>query len=636
MKKRLIYIYSSALIFLGACQSYLDIVPDDIATVEKSFNMRVSAERFLFSCYSYLPKLSNIEKNPAFTSGDEIWLHENYKTPGWEIARGFQNVVNPYLNYWQGTRQGSGAASDLYQAIRDCNIFLENVESVPDLDYSERVRWIAEVKFLKAYYHFFLIRMYGPIPLKKENLPINADIDDVKVRRDPVDDCFDYIVELLDEAEPDLPPYISSEASELGRITQPIALSLKAYVLVTAASPLFNGNPDYANFRDKQGNLLFNPVFSLEKWQKAKDACRDAVDACETVGHRLYYYSQSGSQYNVSPNIRTQMNIRNAVTERWNDEIVWGHSNSMTDNMQIQSTPRGLDPATRANQNVHGNAAIPLKIAAQFYTMNGVPIEEDVDWEYSDRFALKTGTAAEKDLIKEGYTTAKFNFDREQRYYATLGFDGGIWYGQGRFTESDTWFFVSAKKGDPASNVARDKFNVTGIWGKKLVNYLNVIGETSYTREQYPWPIIRLADVYLLYAEALNEVDGPTSPEVFEFLDLVRTRAGLPGVKEAWEQHSRIQDKPDSRDGLREIIHQERLIELALEGQRYWDLRRWKKSVEVLNAPITGWDIEQKTPEGYYRQRVLYNQTFTTKDYLWPIGENELLANKNTVQNPGW
>jgi len=635
MKKILTYIYGLTLTFLGGCQSYLDIVPDNIATIENAFNMRVSAERFLFSCYSYLPQLSNIEHNPALTAGDEFWLHEFYRMPGWEIARGFQNVTNPYLNYWQGTTgQGNNRTKDLYQAIRDCNIFLENVDMVPDLQEGERRRWVAEVKFLKAYYHFYLIQAYGPIPLKKENLPINAGVEDVKVPRDPVDDCFDYVIALLEEATPDLPSYITSEASELGRITQPIALSLKANALVTAASPLFNGNPDYANYTDKQGKLLFNPTFSMEKWEKAKTACREAIDACEQAGNRLYYYNQSGVQYNVSSEIRTEMNIRNAVTEKWNDEIIWGHTNSMTGNMQRQSTPRGVDPATRANANVHGNAAVPLKVAAQFYTKNGVPIEEDTSWDYNGRFNLQVGSETYKYYIRQGYTTAKFNFDREPRYYANLGFDGGIWYGMNKFNDNDTWF-VSAKKGDPASNVTRDKFNVTGIWGKKLVNYQNSIGETSYTIEQYPWPIYRLANIYLLYAEALNEVDGPT-PEVFEFLDLIRERAGLLGVEESWATYSRNPTKPQSKEGLREIIQRERLIELALEGQRFWDLRRWKKSVEVLNQPITGWDIEQKTAEGYYRERVLYNQKFTVRDYLWPIREVETLANKNTVQNPGW
>lgn len=630
MKKLHIYILAAALLSVSSCQKYLDIVPDNIPTIENAFTMRTSAERFLFSCYSYMPRHSNIAENPAFTSGDEIWVHENYITPGWQIARGNQNVVDPYLNFWQGTRSGR----DLYQAIRDCNIFLENVDKVPDLSVPEKNRWVAEVKFLKAYYHFYLIRMYGPIPLKKENLPINAGLEDVKVPRDPVDDCFDYVVQLLDEAVPELPPVINSEASELGRITQPIALAVKAYVLTTAASPLFNGNPDYAAFKDKQGRNLFNPTYSAEKWEKARDAAKAAIEAAEMAGNRLYYYSQSSQQYNVSPEIQTQMNIRNSVTERWNYEIVWGNTNSITDNMQIQATPRGLDPSKRANNKARGNAAVPLKVAAVFYTKNGVPIDEDKNWDYANRFTLRMGTEAEKYYIRQGYTTAAFNFDREPRFYADLGFDGGVWYGQGKFDDNDTWY-VSSKKGDPAANVTNDTYNATGYWPKKLVNYTNVITETEYTRTQYPWPVIRLANLYLLYAEALNE-SGATTADVCEWIDPIRERAGLGGVVASWTAFSKNPDKPSSKDGLREIIQQERLIELALEGQRFWDLRRWKKAADEFNKPITGWDIEQKTPEGYYREKVLFQQVFSTRDYLWPIRENELLANKNTVQNPGW
>src|SRR5690606_33741783 len=193
----------------------------------------------------------------------------------------------------------------------------------------------------------------------------------------------------------------------------------------------------------------------------------------------------------------------------------------------------------------------------------------------------------------------------------------------------------SSKKGDPAANVTNDTYNATGYWPKKLVNYTNVITETEYTRTQYPWPVIRLANLYLLYAEALNE-SGATTADVCEWIDPIRERAGLGGVVASWTAFSKNPDKPSSKDGLREIIQQERLIELALEGQRFWDLRRWKKAADEFNKPITGWDIEQKTPEGYYREKVLFQQVFSTRDYLWPIRENELLANKNTVQNPGW
>lgn len=627
--KNILLIFLITLVF-SSCKKYLDIVPDNIATIEQAFNMRTTAERYLFTCYSYMPQHSNMSQNPALTAGDEIWLHNNYLMNGWMIAQGFQTVVDPYLNFWQGNRGGT----DLYQGIRDCNIFLENVGRVPDLDEFEKSRWIAEAKFLKAYYHYFLAKMYGPIPIKKENLPVNADPETVRVPREHVDTVFNYVVQLLDEAAIDLPDRIAAEATELGRITRPIALSIKAEVLVLAASPLFNGNPNYANFSDKQGRPLFAANVDPQKWVRAREACREAVELCESLGFKLYYYSQSGSQRNVSPEIRTEMNIRNAINERWNAEVIWANTNSMTSNLQIQSTPRGLDPALVAYQHARGNAAVPLKIADMFYTKNGVPIEEDKTWHFNTRFNIQLGTEASKYHIRTGYPTALTNFDREARYYADLGFDGGNWYGQGKFEDNDMWF-ISSKRGNPAANISPLTTNVTGIWPKKYVNYINVIQQSGYTVQAYAWPVMRLANIHLLYAEALNEADGP-SEQIYGLLDSIRTRAGLPGVVEAWGAYSNNPSKPLSKEGLREIIQRERMIELVFEGQRFWDLKRWKLAIEEYNKPITGWDIDQRTPEAYYKERVIHNQSFSTRDYLWPIAESEILANKNTVQNPGW
>ncbi len=632
------YFFTGIIILAASvtsCKKYLDVVPDNIATVDHAFNMRQQAEKFLFTCYSYLPSYGTINssgsENPALTGGDELWFHNFFVPAAWNIARGFQNIVNPYDNFWQGNNGGR----DLYQGISDCNIFLENIGRTPDMEQAEKNRWIAEVKFLKAYYHFYLTRMYGPIPIKKVNLPINSGPEEVRVYRDPVDSCFNYVVQLLDEAITNLPDRIVNDASELGRITKPIALSVKAEVLITAASPLFNGNPDYANFKDNRGTVLFNPTYSAEKWVKAKEACKEAIDAAHAAGNKLYYYSQSTSQYDISDTLKTQMNIRNAINEKWNAEIVWGNTNSMVTDLQNQSTPRGLDPALRASQVVRGNCAVPLKMAGLFYSKNGVPIDEDKTWNYSDRFNLIEGTPENKHYIVPEYTTALLNIDREPRYYADLGFDGGVWYGQGRFDANATYLYVAAKKGQAASNIANNSTNITGIWPKKYVNYVNVIQQSTYSRQSYPWPVIRLANLYLLYAEALNEADGP-SAEIYNYLDQIRERAGLDGVVESWAGYSSNPDKPSTKEGLREIIHRERTIELMFEGQRFWDLRRWKSAIEELNQPITGWDIEQQTAAGYYRERVLFQQTFSTRDYLWPVREVEIFANNNTVQNPGW
>lgn len=634
--KKILTILSAAVLLgtFGACNKYLDIVPDNIATIDNAFALRNQAEKFLFTCYSYMPSHASLSQNPAFFGGDELWLVPTSDNDPWKIAKGSQRIVEPYCNYWQGTQ----GATDLYEGIRQCNVLIDNIGRVPDMTQSEKDRWIAEVQFLKAYYNFWLVRMYGPIVLMKENIPVAAGTEAVRLPRSPVDSCFDYIVHLLDKAIPDLPDRVTSEATELGRATKAIALSVKAQVLVTAASPLFNGNNDYKGLTNNDGTPLFNTTYDPKKWPRAAAACKEAVEFCESLGYHLYYFTPNLTQFDLSDTTLTKMSIRNAMCEKWNSEIIWGNTNSMATQSGIQgsATPRGLDPTKLDNRGTRGSIAPPLKIVEMFYTNHGLPIKEDKTWNYAGRFNLKIAGAENKYNLKEGYTTAQMNFDREPRFYADLGFDGGIWYGQGNYDDNGDLFYVAAKNGQAASKIVENAYSTTGYWPKKVVNYQNIIGEgNTYTVTEYPWPVIRLAGLYLLYAEALNEAQGP-GPEVYKYIDTVRARAGIPSVEESWSQYARDAGKYKTKDGLREIIHRERLIELAFEGKRFWDLRRWKKSVAVLNQPITGWDINQATAEGYYRERVIFNQTFSTKDYLWPLNENVLLANDKLVQNPGW
>ncbi|PST83920.1 RagB/SusD family nutrient uptake outer membrane protein [Pedobacter yulinensis] len=628
--KKILYILILSTPFM-ACKKFLDITPDNVATIDYAFRLRSTAERYLFTCYNYLPALGAFESNVAHTAGDEFWLPATHTSLGWRIARGGQNKSNSYMNYWQGNNGGK----DLYEGIRECNVFLDNVGKVPDLTEYERNRWIAEVKFLKAYYHYYVFRMYGPIALVKVNVPVNAGVEEVYPLRSPVDDCVNYMTALLDEAIPNLPEQIDNEVNELGRVTKAIALAVKAELLVTAASPLFNGNADYTGFRDPEGNALFNPVYDEKKWVRARDAAKAALEFAESKGHKLYTFNPAFFQYKISDTTRIQMNIRNAVCDKWNSEIIWGSTNSLAGSIQNQATPRGLDPARTSNNQTIGNIAPPLKIAEMFYSKNGVPIREDKEYDYAGRFRLRSVTAPYRRYLQEGYVTASLNFDREPRYYADLGFDGGIWYGQGVFDDSANLFFVSSKKGQPASAQNEASYSVTGYWAKKLVNFNNVIDATAYTVQRYPWPMIRLASIYLLYAEAENEVSGPNA-NVMKYINMVRERAGLASVELSWSGYSRNPTKYTTREGMREIIRTERLIELAFEGQRFWDLRRWKEAVNELNKPITGWDLVQDDAASYYREKVIFNQAFTTRDYFWPIPESELLSNKRMNQNPGW
>lgn len=635
--RKFLFTVISSLTLLVSC-NYLDIVPDDIATIDNAFTMRSQAEKYLFTCYYYLPTHGLLESNPAIAGGDELYITESFRSAAhvhaWYIAHNMQSSSRPRCDYWKGVDGGK----NLYRGISDCNIFLENIHKVPDMTEEEKNRWIAEVRFLKAYYHYWLIRMYGPIPIMDVNIPVNASESEVKVFRNTLDECFDYVVNTLDEIIEShyLPDKITNEAEELGRITQGIALAVKAEVLVTAASPLFNGNMDYANFKDSRGIEIFCPNKSneekLQRWADAAQACKEAIDFLHEQGYKLYEYTSL--EYNISDETRAKLTFRNIVTEKWNSETIWGNSNSVIGQLQAHAIPRGLEAGKEGNASVGGNLAVPLKIANLFYTKNGVPIDEDITWDYAGRFDLKKATKDDKYLIKEGYTTAKLNFDREIRYYASLGFDGSIWFGQG-VTDDENPIYVQCKQGQSAANQVTNSWNETGIWPKKLVHFKSVVGQNSgFTQITYPFPVMRLGNLYLLYAEALNE-SGASQDEVLYWVDLIRERAGLKGVEESWNTYT-TNKKYETIEGRRKIIQQERGIELAFEAQRFWDLRRWKLAYEEQNKPITGWSTQYATEEEYYVERLIYDQEFGIKNYFWPIEDEELYSNKNLVQNYGW
>ncbi|SIO04100.1 RagB/SusD family nutrient uptake outer membrane protein [Chitinophaga niabensis] len=636
MKRIKILALAALLGMVAGCNKYLDIVPDNIATIDYAFAMRSTAERYLFTCYNYMPATGDFNTNVAFMGADEIWFmypSKDIDATNWNMARGGQNKVNPISNYWSGLATGK----PLYQGIRDCNVFLEKISLVKDIDDDERARWIAEVKFLKAYYHFFLLRMYGPIPLVRRNIDVMNELEEMKTPREHFDTCVNYISRLLDTAAVDLPMRIQNEVGELGRVTRPIALALKAKLLVMAASPLFNGNPDYADFG--KGTKIFPNTYDPDKWVKAAAACKQAIDVCHETGMRLYRFRPVINTLVMNSQIRTQMDIRMAVTDKWNSEIIWANTQSRVNQLQRFAMPK-LYNWTSVSGNPKGMYAATEKMAELFYTKNGVPIDEDNQFNYAERYSVRKAAPEDSALIKKGTESAYLHFDREQRFYANLGFDRGVWFGNGSSDDNNTnistAMYIQARKSQMAAQAGHTNYSITGYWPKKLIHYLSVVEKSgNFTMQQYPYPEMRLADLYLLYAEAENEANGPTN-QAFEYIDSVRARAGLKGVKESWDTYSNKGPKYASKEGLRKIIQQERMIELAFEGHRFWDLRRWKIAHVEMNKPITGWDIDQEQPEAYYRLKVLFMQTFTMREYLWPIQEREILNNRNLVQNPGW
>jgi hypothetical protein len=642
----IIFIAFAMLTF--SCADYLDVVPDNITTIDHAFKSRYQAEGFLYGLFGAIPEFANPGQNPALMGGDEIWFSvdgDGLSKEIWNIPQGGQGTNEPLANYW-ASRQTSYSlhgGKPLFTTLRDCNIFLENIHRPFDLTEEERIRWTGEVLFLKAFYHFWLFRMYGPIPLMKENTTIDAVENEVRPYREPVDEVVDYIVSLLDSATTLLPLSIEDMANDLGRPTQAITLALKAQVLTLAASPLFNGteedgaNPDYVNIIDNRGVHLFPQAYSAEKWQKAAVALKEAIDAANAAKHRLYDFRIVNPNYASVLNEKTilAMQVRGAATEKWNDEIIWGDSRSNTDALQRSCQP--IFAEIQAAGGVRANYAPTQRIVEQFYTKNGVPIEEDKEWANVDPMEMTTATADDKFYIKQGFKTFNLFFNREARFYGSIIFNGGTLYGNTRIAADDN-LWITEYRVIPTNITGNfQRASITGYICKKLLNFKSSVPITSdaFTQERYAFPVIRLADLYLMYAEALNEVNGPTNPDVYLYIDSVRHRTGLRGVVESWRDHALEPNKPSTKAGMRDIIRRERLNELAFEGARFWDLKRWKLAEKYFhNTSIRG--LVQNEEDGTISIRELYRLEYTAKDYLWPIKVSNLANNPNLVQNHEW
>jgi len=638
------------LIFTSCEDDYLDVVPDNIATIDLAFNTRSTAENFLSTCYTYIPEHAHVEQNFSLLAGDEVWYYAendfymNNET-SFRVAKGMQNSSSPYLNYWEG---GRGAPRSLFNALRDCNIFLDNLVAVPGLEEEERIRWLDEVKVLKAFYHFWLMQMYGPIPIVDTNIPVSAPSTETNVYRASIDEVVTYLTELLDEVivADNLPGLINYVYTEQGRITMPIAKALKAKILMLSASPIFNGNTDFSSLIDNQGNSLVNQSYDPQKWVLAKDALLDAIESAEANGHSLYQFNQQLPIIGgISDQITQELSLRAAITEPFNSEIIWAFSADWTGELQQWCQPRWTADHSALFGYTKKSHAPTLNMVETFYTRNGVPIDEDISWEYGNRFDVVQTPILDTDnenyhefYIEDDYATAKLHTFREPRFYSTLGFDGGKWFS----LETENINFIphlNAKAGAPSGKQGFEIYSITGYFAKKLVHYENIISLEGSTIQGYSFPIIRLSDLYLMYAEASNETKAAPDADVYEYIQKVRDRAGLDvggDLVSTWQMHSANPSKPSTKDGMRAIIHQERMIELALEGHRYWDLRRWKLAGEYFSKPIRGWDIFKPDVAGFYEVENIFYRNYLTKDYLWPISQTELLRNPNLIQNPGW
>lgn len=631
---------------------FLDIVPDNTVEVGSLFENREKALSALSTCYRYLPNFEKLHSSMSL-AGDE-WVGRldaavadaRGNTRGEKLMRGWNNSNDPILNYWSG----GGGATSLYQGIRVCNIFFENIENVPDITPAERADWIAQVKVLKAYYHFYLTRLYGPIVIADKNLEPFSEVDEVRQERQSVDSCFNYSLKLINEVlydengnpRPDLA--VDRDVAYYGQIDQINARAIKAQILITRASPLFNGNSEFfSNFKNKQGNTLFPLQYDPEKWKQALDGIKDAIDYAEARGKKLYTFTGQPKFWDVdnfekSEIIQYAYNKRFSIVAPWNEELLWGYSGLDYEGeggFAHATNMRSVAEPTTASYAWQWLGA-DYRMDELFYTKNGVPIEDDNTFEYNNRLEI---TEIPEDTYHKGYMqagekTIKLHLNREPRFYAWMVVDRSIW--RTHDMANDVKMRYNEYPGGRGSQHTTD-FYWTGIGVKKLVHPESGTGHWARV-VKYPYPIIRLSDLYLMYAEAYNEYYGPGA-EAYFYLNKVRETGGLRPIEEVWSDASivKIPGKHLTKEGLRDIIHRERIIELSFEGHKYFDVLRWKEADRYFLTPMKGWNTTGVDPEQFYVLMTLQPRVWQSpRDYLMPIPLSDINRNPNLIQNPGW
>lgn len=629
MKTNIIFLLLLWMLGSTSC-NYLDIVPDEKATEADAFKDAAAAERFLYACYAYIPDPRSGTYSMDLLTGDDIvtpWEHEVFG----QFARGEYTPSKPYINYW----------NDLYKGIRYCYLLKENLPTVSGLSVEDANTYMAEADFLIAYYHFLIIRNYGPAIIVKGLADINTPLADLSARS-TYDECVAFISEILKDVAGRLP--MEWTGSNYGRATGTVAMAIRARLLLYAASPQFNGGERfkslYGEFKNPDGTLLINTQYDQKKWENAKLACKEAIEWAERAGHKLYEAIPGGLPQTPEPEDLTLRSLRFTFLDKDNTkEVIWAFckKEDTGNGLQVKNLPRWAS-------RTWGGTAPTLKQIERFYTKNGLPIDEDPEYPYNQRYSVASFQPNTRDTIYGEGETILLNTLREPRFYAWIAFHHGYYevLGEDKVEETSAYHtkFKRGKLGakllteflfnQNSGKTERGTGSFTGYLAKKGAHPGSNISSTGANVVQYPWPVIRLAELYLNYAEACIEC-GDLETGI-EYLDKIRYRAGIPGVKDAWKGIATL-----TQHKLREIVHRERQIELFMENHNFWDLRRWGEA-ETLGIQPKGMSVMEKDDLSKFGQptAVDVRRRFIPAQYLMPIPIEEVNKNPNMVQNPGY
>lgn len=668
--KNIIYstILGAALAMGTVSCNYLDVVPPEKASVDDTMQNYTQALGFLYECYRgvTIPVANDWAQGINQSAGQPLpgspLSDYNMTTDEWVMddIQLNQNVLARAL--YSNTLSANNNVNTLKNySIRLSMVFLfldklDNIGVPNGVVPPESAReWRAEAKFLIAYYHFCMLRRYGPIAIVDNRVSMDAPISEFPGRMH-FDYCADWICDKLDEAAKDLPAV--RNGAETGRATSTICKALKARIRLYAASPLFNGQFPYPQWTNKvetpgYGTELISSTYDRQKWVRAKDASEEALALALGEGARELYY---GSTSNETPDMIKNMfvpvddvtdefktavlRMRNVICAKpseGNNEAIWALANfseyAGDYRLRVVRNPVPKNASILPQGFVYAYSAISATLATvlRFGTKDGYQPANDPNFPDESDWYRAAGYADTEDTYRSHIIN--LNKNREPRFYAWLCFDGGdygtLLYNGQRPVHVN--LLSSEMQGFDPVNAPRD-YCATGWPSQKWVNPKANI--TTNGKENYfyaPRQFIRLAELYLNLAECYAEL-GDT-PKALENINIIRRRAGSTELTE--------QMVAQSGKSIVEWARDERSIELYDEMQRYFDVRRWCKGELLgygqrmgLNAHVANPTFDEFNKPTPVNLSHVYS--WGNRMYLHPIDAEELYSNPQFVQSPGY
>jgi hypothetical protein len=640
------------LMTVTGCKKFLEKQPDDMKTDEMIWSSRKETEAFLHNVYASIPKAALHQDDPWLGLSDEIDLSWNvYHT--YPVNLGNWNTSSTFYDKW----------GVYYKAIRASLVFENNVDKNFELSDALKSQYKAESKFLRGYYYWLLLRQYGPVVLIKSELPLDTDWG--AIPRSPYDECVDYIVGLMEEAEGGLPLDWQSDKQWLGKPNKVVCRAVKAQVLTMAASPQWNGNIDYANFKNQDGTQLVKTSYDEAKWKRAADASYAVIQLAESnpsANVRLYKNNENGDGV-----FSAYKSVRDVQIKRWNSEIIWGRSEFYASGWEIHTSP---------GPNNLGGVGPTQRVVDAFLMKNGRAIEDPQSGYVETGFAttpgdnwnpkglnISTDRVRMIDDIRSGdawgHWVGDWNMyaNREPRFYAAILYNKRIipqlpadvakrdYYStagqQNGYGRAELYF-----GGVSRSSGSYTFYSRTGYLALKNVDPQSNMRDRVHSNNPRTEIFIRYAQVLLDYIEALNEYD-PNNADIGKYWNMIRQRAGVPEIFTVYPEIR------GDKSAQREQILKERQIELCFETDRYFtSRRRWRAHTPDNGDPMRKWgdggkmwgmDINAGTAStnnfntlSFYNRVAFEERVFPMKFNLFPIRQTEIDKNPALVQNPGW